>query len=65
MTSPPGHHLRARNSTILPEHTSTVLMGTLSEGLSLSERVARTIRTLPGQNVRPPWDLALLSFASR
>jgi hypothetical protein len=35
-------------------------MGTLSEGLSLSERVARTIRTLPGQNVRPPWDLALI-----
>jgi hypothetical protein len=38
----------------------TVLMGHSFGGLIVERTVAHTLRTLQGQNIRPPWDLALI-----
>ena len=38
----------------------TILMGHSFGGLIVERTVAHTLRTLQGQNIRPPWDLALI-----
>jgi hypothetical protein len=44
----------------LHSQSYTVLMGHSFGGLIVERTVAHTLRTLQGQNIRPPWDLALI-----
>jgi pimeloyl-ACP methyl ester carboxylesterase len=44
----------------LHRQSYTVLIGHSFGGLIVERTVAHTVRTLQGQNVKPPWDLALI-----